>query len=130
MEITGRITQDASIFTTKSDKQVVNFNIALNERYQTKGGEKKEITEFVRCSYWITPAVAAVLTKGTLVQLFGRISTQAWQDADGNPKASLQFHTSNIKILGGGNRAGSHRSQVIDNADQQTAQQQEDDVPF
>jgi single-strand DNA-binding protein len=130
MEITGRITADASIFTTKSDKQVVNFNIALNERYHSKDGEKKEITEYVRCSYWITSAVAAVLTKGTLVQLFGRISTQTWQDADGNPKASLQFHTSNIKILGGGSRAGLQRNHVESDAAHHTAQQQEDDLPF
>ncbi|WP_158547858.1 single-stranded DNA-binding protein [Dyadobacter luteus] len=129
MEITGRITQDASTFTTKSDKQVVNFNIAVNERYQTKAGEKKEITEYIRCSYWIAPAVAAVLTKGTIVQLFGRISTQAWQDSDGNPKASLQFHTSNIKILGGGSRGSFPKPELAGNEKQQT-RQQGDDLPF
>jgi single-strand DNA-binding protein len=129
MEITGRITADAVVSTTKSDKQVVNFNIAINDRYQTKSGEKREITEFVRCAYWIGTGIAKVLTKGTLVQVFGRISTQAWQGSDGEPKASLQFHTSNIKILGGGKRGMAEETPQDSNGHAPT-QDKNDDLPF
>jgi single-strand DNA-binding protein len=129
MEITGRITADAVVATTKSDKQVVNFNIAVNDRYQTKSGEKRETTEFVRCSYWIGSGIAKVLTKGTLVQIFGRISAQAWQGSDGEPKASLQFHTSNIKILGGGKR-GTTEEQAQPSNGAAPTQDKNDDLPF
>ena len=129
MEITGRITADAVVSTTKSDKQVVNFNIAINDRYQTKSGEKRDVTEFVRCSYWIGSGVAKVLTKGTLVQISGRISAQAWQGSDGEPKASLQFHTSNIKILGGGKRGLAEEATQDSNGAVPT-QDKNDDLPF
>jgi len=129
MEITGRITADAVVATTKSDRQVVNFNIAINDRYQTKSGDKRDITEFVRCSYWIGSGVAKVLTKGTLVQISGRISAQAWQGSDGEPKASLQFHTSNIKILGGGKRGVAEEAARDSNGTVPT-QDKNDDLPF
>jgi single-strand DNA-binding protein len=129
MEITGRITADAVVSTTKSDKHVVNFNIAINDRYQTKSGEKRDVTEFVRCSYWIGSGVAKVLTEGTLVQISGRISVQAWQSTDGEPKASLQFHTSNIKILGGGKRGVAEEATQATNGAAPT-QDKNDDLPF
>ena len=129
MEITGRITADAVVSITKSDKQVVNFNIAINDRYQTKSGEKRDVTEFVRCSYWIGSGVAKVLTKGTLVQISGRISAQAWQGSDGEPKASLQFHTSTIKILGGGKRGVAEQTPQDTNGAAPT-QDENDDLPF
>jgi single-strand DNA-binding protein len=73
--IVGRITKNAEINTLKNDKQVVNFSVAINDSYKTKDGERKEQTTYYNCSYWISPNVAKYLTKGTLVELSGRISS-------------------------------------------------------
>lgn len=96
MNIIGRLTKDAQISTLPSDKQVVNFSVAVNDSYRNKRGERVEHTEYFNCSYWISTNVAKVLTKGTLVELNGRVSARAWIGGDGAPHAALNFITSQI----------------------------------
>ena len=129
MNITGRLTRDAEVRTTSQDKQVVNFSVATNDSYKNKQGERIEQTTYFDCSYWITPNVARLLTKGTLVELTGRVSTRAWTGNDGEPKAGLNFHTSQIKLHGGSRKT--ETTQATDNNKGKVkAEQTEDDLPF
>lgn len=101
MNIIGRLTKDAEIHRTPQDKQVVNFSVAINDSYRNKQGERIEQTSYFDCSYWISPNVAKILTKGALVELTGRVSARAWTASNGELKSSLNFHTSTIKLHGG-----------------------------
>ncbi|HRO45884.1 single-stranded DNA-binding protein [Agriterribacter sp.] len=101
MELTGRLTTDAKVSTLKDERKVVNFSIVINDRYKPKGGEVKEITTFINCAYWANAGIAPYLTKGTLVELYGRIGVNAWTNTEGEPKAALNFHVGNIKLHGG-----------------------------
>jgi single-strand DNA-binding protein len=93
MEITGRVTADAKVNTLQDDRQVVNFTIAINDYYKPKGStEGKQLTTYVNCSYWISSKIADRLTKGVLVQLYGRVGVQAYNNMEGNARASLTFH--------------------------------------
>ena len=103
MEITGRLTGDAQVRTLQNDRQVVNFTVAVNDSYKPKDGERVTHTEFFDCSYWIGTGIAPYLNKGGIVELSGRLSTRAWINAEGEPKAGLNFHTSKITLHGGGN---------------------------
>ena len=50
MEMTARLTGDAKISTLKNDKQVVNFNVAINDSYKAKGSaETTKIVTYVQC---------------------------------------------------------------------------------
>jgi single-strand DNA-binding protein len=95
--IIGRVTKNAEINTLKNDKKVVNFSVATNDSYKNKQGERVEQTTYYNCSYWLSPNVAKILTKGSLVELSGRVSSNAWIGKDGEIKSGLNFHTSNIK---------------------------------
>ncbi len=64
--IIGRVTKNAEINIVKNDKQVVNFLVAINDSYKTKQGEIKEQTTYYNCSYWLSPNVVKILTKGAL----------------------------------------------------------------
>jgi single-strand DNA-binding protein len=97
MEITGRLVADA-IVRTANDKKVTGFRVAINRRYKS-GGEQKEETTYVDCSYWRGEGLAPYLTKGLLVQLYGHMSANAWVSRDGEPMASLNFHTNEITLL-------------------------------
>lgn len=57
-----------------------------------------EQTTYYNCAYWQSPNVAKSLTKGTLVELSGRTSSNAWIGKDGEIRSGLNFHTSNIKF--------------------------------
>ena len=110
----GRITTDAKINSTKDKKQVVNFTIAINDSFKTKGkGELKKLTTFVNCSYWIGTGIAPHLKKGVLVELFGRISVSAWKKVDGEAVASLNLHVSSIKLHGKPTAATESEKEVV-----------------
>ena len=98
MNIIGRLTRDAEVRNLPNEKQVVNFSIATNDNYRNKQGERIEQTTYFDCAYWISPKVADFLTKGTLVELSGRIYSSAWMGKDGEPRAGLNFQTSQIKV--------------------------------
>lgn len=106
MEIIARVTADAAIKTLQSDKQVVNFNVAINDSYKPKGSsEATKITTYVQCAYWLNANIAPYLKKGTLVELQGRIGVNAWNNAQGEPKAAITFHVNSIKLHGTPNYA-------------------------
>ena len=107
MELTGRVTADALISTTKSGKQVIEFSIAINDYYKPKGAtEGIQVTQYVECSYWISTGVAARLLKGVVAEVSGRISVQPYIGKDGTAKASLNMHCNNIKVHSGSGRKG------------------------
>ena len=99
MTITGRLTADATVNTLKDERKVVNFSVAINDSYKPKGGERIKVTTYCNCSYWISEKVAPYLTKGTLLELDGRIYVTPYVNKAGEAKASLNCHVSNIKFL-------------------------------
>jgi len=109
MEITGRLVADAAVRTIEGDRTVTNFRVAVNRTY-TADGEKKEDTTFIDCAYWRTDALAPYLTKGLLVQLYGHISARPWVSRDGEPMASLNFHTNEITLLSASRKSDGNKA--------------------
>jgi len=99
MEITGRLTADATVKTVSGERKVVNFSLAINDSYRS-GGEQKKVTTFFDCSYWLNTGIAEYLKKGGWVQLYGRVGANAYINGSGEAKASLTFHTLEVKLLG------------------------------
>ena len=134
MEIVGNLTRNATVNTVKSiERKVVNFSIAINDRYKKKSGEVKEFTTYFNCDYWINPGIAEYLTKGTLVELNGRVSASAWNNTEGEAKASLNFHVNSIKLHSKG-KSNNAQAVVKESASEITAGQPSaeivDDLPF
>ncbi|WP_281229001.1 single-stranded DNA-binding protein [Flavobacterium aquiphilum] len=125
MEITGRITKDATVCKVNGDREVVNFSIAINDSYKPKGAsEFKKIVTYIECSYWLSSKIAQGLKKGTLVELFGRIGCNAYIGSDAQAHGSLTFHTSHVKIL-------SFPKGSQDNTTMETQSDKDpDDLPF
>ena len=99
MEIAGRITNNATVHELKDGRQVVNFSIAVNDSYKSKNdSEAKKVVRYFNCAYWISTAIAEHLTKGTLVELNGRINLNIWKNMEGKTMASLSMHVNNIKL--------------------------------
>ena len=137
MNIIGRLTKDAQISTLPSDKQVVNFSVAVNDSYRNKQGERVERTEYFNCAYWLSTNVAKILTKGALVELIGRVSARGWIGNDGKAHATLNFHTSQIKLYGGGKKnetvTGGNDDNLAPSANKVKGNnnvKDEDDLPF
>ncbi len=138
MNIIGRLTRDAEVRNLRNEKKVVNFSIAINNNYRNKQGERIEQTTYFECAYWISPKVAELLTKGTLVELSGRAYTFAWLGKDGEPHAGLNNHTSQIKVHSNGKRTENKSTESnktgkkdISNSNSNSSDNdKDDDLPF
>ena len=128
MELVGRITKDAVVSQLKDERKVVNFSIAVNDYYKPKGSaEGVKLTTYVNCSYWISSKIAVSLTKGSLVEIAGRINVNAFAGTDGQPKASLNCHVSSIKI----HSFGKQEVVNVEETNSKTAKEEvADDLPF
>jgi single-strand DNA-binding protein len=125
MNIIGRVTKDAEVRTLSNSKQVVNFSVATNDSYRNKAGERIEQTTYFDCAYWISSKVANILTKGSLVELTGKISARAWTGIDGEAHAGLNFNTSQIKL-----HLGVKKSETAQTTTETNNSKKEDDLPF
>jgi len=133
MNIIGRLTRDAEVRTLSNEKQVVNFSIATNDNYRNKQGEKIEQTTYFDCSYWISPKVAEILTKGALVELNGRAYTSAWIGKDGEAHAGLNFLTSQIKLHSGSRKDSNNitpKNKGVNAKSKSADNDKDDDLPF
>ncbi|MFH6999387.1 single-stranded DNA-binding protein [Flavobacterium sp. FlaQc-57] len=130
MEITGRLTKDATVHKVSNDKQVVNFSIAINDSYKLKGStEYKEIVTYIDCSYWISPKSADWLKKGALVQLYGRIGLSTYIGHDGSALGALTFHINNLKILVFAKKESEAQKADV-TPKKQNQSEEPDDLPF
>src|SRR5215472_12334040 len=128
MEIFGRLTADAKVKKLKDERTVVNFSIAMNESYKVKdSNEIKKATTYFNCSYWINDRIAKVLTKGTLVELYGRIGVSTYTNNEGDIKAVLTFHVNNVKLHG---KSTKNEAMQISTVEANASKQSEDDLPF
>ena len=127
MEIIGRLVADAKVNELTDGRKVVNFNIAMNENYKVKGShEIKKATDYFNCSYWINDRIAKVLTKGTLVELYGRIGINTYTNNSGEVKAALTFHVNNIKLHGKPAKEATNHLTVVRDA----VENEKEDLPF
>jgi single-strand DNA-binding protein len=123
MEIVARITSDATVTKTKSDKELVSFTVAINDYYKPKDGQGVQLTTFVRCAYWVSTAVAGRLLKGVLVQLSGRLGVEAFISKSGEPVGVITCRVSSIKLH---SKAGAGTAQGAAAG----APANDDDLPF
>lgn len=119
---TGRVTADAKVNTLKDERQVVNFSVAINDYYKAKNSEGTKVVTYINCSYWISTKVAKHLTKGTVVEIAGRLYVNAYKNMDGEPRASLNCHVNHIKIL--------HSIKKNEEPEKATEAVAGDDLPF
>ena len=99
MVLIGRLTKNAVVAQLKDDRKVVNFTLAVNDYYKPKNSEKGvTVTTFISCGYWISPKIAEWLKKGSLVEITGRLTVNAYTDMQGEAKGTLNCHVDSIKI--------------------------------
>ncbi len=140
----GRLGGDPEVRYTTNGGAVANFNLATNENWTDKNGQKQERTEWHRVVIWgkMAELCGQYLSKGRQAYVEGRLQTREWNDKEGNKRYTTEIIAQNIQFLGGpGERASSSSvsndfapSTGIDNAlgsDQNSAGGMADDeVPF
>ncbi len=105
--IIGRLGQNPEVRYTPAGTAVAHLNLATNENWVDKTGQKQERTEWHRVVAWAKQAelCAQYLTKGRQVYIEGRLQTRQWQDKEGQTKYTTEIHAQTIQFLGGNSGA-------------------------
>ncbi|MGA1868740.1 MAG: single-stranded DNA-binding protein [bacterium] len=97
----GNLTRDPELRYTPSGTPVGGFGLAVNRKYNTKSGEKKEEVDFFEIEVWDKQAevCSEYLSKGKSVLVQGRLKQDRWEDESGNKKSKLKIVASNVQFI-------------------------------
>ncbi|RIX48953.1 MAG: single-stranded DNA-binding protein [Rhodocyclales bacterium GT-UBC] len=99
----GNLGRDPEIRYTASGEAICNFSIACTESWRDKAtGEKKEMTEWVRISFFgkLAEIAGQYLKKGSQVYIEGSLRTRKWTDKDGQERYTTEIRGEEMKMLG------------------------------
>ncbi|MCK9230509.1 MAG: single-stranded DNA-binding protein [Syntrophales bacterium] len=131
--LVGRLGADPEIRYTQDGTMVTTLNVATNEQWKDKDGEKQQKTEWHRVVTFrkLAEICGNYLSKGSLVYIEGRIQTRSWDDKDGNKRYTTEVVASTMQML---DRKGQGADRVDDGVKAGVElggrDTREDDVPF
>lgn len=99
----GNIGADPELRYAPSGDAICNIRIACTESWRDKNtGERKEMTEWVRISFYgkLAEIAGQYLRKGSQVYIEGSLRTRKWQDKDGKDQYTTEIRANEMKMLG------------------------------
>jgi single-strand DNA-binding protein len=129
----GRLGKDPEVRYTPDGTMVTNFNLATDEQWKDKNGEKVQKTEWHRIVTFgkLAEICGNYLVKGKLIFIEGRIQTRSWEDKDGVKRFTTEIIANNMQMLDskGQNKADESSSDSI-SSNSASSSTPMDDVPF
>ena len=127
----GNLGADPEIKRIPSGATVANVNLATNDSWTDKSGNKQERTEWHRLVFWnkLAEIVEQYLKKGSMIYCEGRIQTRQWEK-DGAKMYTTEIAVTDMQMLDGRSDGGGGQSEQSRAPQQQSAPEFDDDVPF
>ena len=100
----GNLGKDPETRYAPNGEAICNITIACSESWKDKQtGEKKEMTEWVRISFFgkLAEIAGQYLRKGSQVYIEGSLRTRKWTDKDGVERYTTEIRADVMKMLGG-----------------------------
>ena len=99
--IIGRLGADPELNYANNGTPIVNFNVATDESYTDREGNKVEKTEWHRVVVFQRQAenCANYLAKGSLVCIEGSLQTRQWQDQQGQTRYTTEIKAQRVQFL-------------------------------
>lgn len=101
--IGGNLTRDPELKFLPDGTAVCNFNVAVNEKYTDKSGQKKESVCFVEVVAWKKTGelAAEYLRKGSPVVVEGKLAQDNWEDKEtGKKRSKTKVTASKVHFVG------------------------------
>ena len=136
--LVGRMTRDAELRYTQSNKAVASVKLAVNRRFKSENGERE--ADFINCILWGQQAenLANWCKKGALIGVTGRIQTRNYENQQGQRVYVTEVIAESFQVLENKNSVNAD-DYVHDNRPDFSRQQQnnsnhfeisDDDLPF
>ncbi len=101
--LVGNLGSDPEIRTTGGGTKVAEFSLATSRRWNDRGGQQQEKTEWHRIVAWSALADVAeqYLKKGQQVYVEGEIQYRSFEGKDGNTRYVTEINARELVMLGG-----------------------------
>jgi len=112
---------------------VCDFSLAINERFTSKDGDKKEVTEYIDFTAWSKNAetIAQYVDKGQSMYVEAKAKTDKWADkTTGENRSKVKFEVLGYQFLG--SKAGPSQASVSQTTDVDEIEEdlEDSDIPF
>lgn len=99
--IIGNLGRDPELRYTQTGAPVTTLNIATDESYTDREGNKVERTEWHRVSVFQRQAetCSQFLSKGSKVFVEGKLATRKWQDPQGQDRYTTEIRADRVQFL-------------------------------
>lgn len=101
--VVGNLGRDGELKYLGSGTPVIDFPVAVNERWRDQSGNQQEHTQWFRVSLFGKQAesLKPYLLKGKLIYADGRLRVREYTDREGNQRYSCDVRADNVQLLGG-----------------------------
>ena len=128
----GNLTRDPQLSYTPSQTAVVDFGLAVNRRWTSRDGDKKEETCFVDCRAFGRTAenINKYMSKGRPLFVEGRLTFDSWTAQDGTKRSKHRVTVENFQFLPGTSGPGAREPDQKAGDTTGQAEHNADDIPF
>ena len=100
--IIGNLGRDPEMRFTANGDAMATFSVACNRRYQSRDGDHREETEWVRVVLWrrLAEIAGQYLQRGSQVYIEGRLQTRSWEDQQGQTRYMTEVVGQQMQMLG------------------------------
>ena len=98
--LVGHLGKDPETRSLPSGDAVTNFSIATTEKWKNKDGEKRERTEWSRCSAFgsVAKVIGEYCRKGSHVYVEGKLQTRKYEK-DGQDHYATEIRVERVQFL-------------------------------
>jgi len=109
----GNLTRDPQLSYTPNQTAVVDFGLAVNRKWTSRDGEKKDETCFVDCRAFGRTAenINKYLSKGRPLFVEGRLTFNSWTAQGGTKRSKHRVTVENFQFLPGGPGQGARQTE-------------------
>lgn len=95
----GRMTKDIEIRYTQNQREVGNFDLAVNRNYKSANGEYD--TDFFKCIAWgnLAKTIHTYTSKGSQIAIEGRVENRTYQANDGTNRYVTEVVVEGMQLL-------------------------------
>jgi single-strand DNA-binding protein len=99
--LVGNLVTDPELKEIGDNNSVVRFRMAINRRYTTKSGEKKEDTTYIDCEMWGPRAgvIAEYVKKADPILVEGHLKQENWENKDGEKRSKILVSIEDFEFL-------------------------------
>lgn len=103
IHLMGHLTRDIEMSFLPSNMAVAKFGMAINHKWTTQGGEKKEEVCFVDCVAFgkTGEVINQYCKKGDALFVVGRLRYETWEAKDGTKRSKHSVTVDKFQFVGG-----------------------------